>query len=187
MYNCLKSHDAVLTDDYQANECLGLPIDDKAPSPVVLESTITNDNFVCKDRPTLYTFSCTVYGSDLIWHFNRERISVDFKASMELALYSASLIHRQHLVQCIMLQQCSRWFQIELSADIMCHFVSPFWQYNRSMKVRPMHQSYPLMCPVRPSVKTKIVLKYAEWRAIKLQVHHYTNNSDNASMTNLEC
>ena len=74
MYNCLKSHDAVLTDDYQANECLGLPIDDKAPSPVVLESTITNDNFVCKDRPTLYTFSCTVYGSDLIWHFNRERI-----------------------------------------------------------------------------------------------------------------
>ena len=68
------NHDAVLTDDYQANECLGLLIDDKAPSPVVLESTITNDNFVCKDRPTLYTFSCTVYGSELIWHFNRERI-----------------------------------------------------------------------------------------------------------------
>ena len=76
MYNCLKSHchDAVLTDNYPADECLGLPIDDKAPSPVVLESTITNDNFVCKDRPTLYTFSCTVYGSDLIWHFNRERV-----------------------------------------------------------------------------------------------------------------
>ena len=76
MYNHLKWHDAVLTDDYQAesDECLGLPIDDKAPSPVVLESTITNDNFICKDRPTLYTFSCTVYGSDLIWHFNRERV-----------------------------------------------------------------------------------------------------------------
>ena len=74
MYNYLKSHDAVLTDDYQADECLGLPSGIEAPSPVVLESTINNDNFICKDRPILYTFSCTVYGSDLIWHFNQERV-----------------------------------------------------------------------------------------------------------------
>ena len=74
MYNRLKPHDTVLTDDYQADECLGLSIDIEAPSPVVLESTITNNDFICKDRPTLYTFSCTVYGSELVWHFNRERV-----------------------------------------------------------------------------------------------------------------
>ena len=41
----------------------------------MLESTIANDKFICKDKPTLYTFSCTLYGDDLIWYFNREKVT----------------------------------------------------------------------------------------------------------------
>ena len=67
---------AVITDDYQAEKCLNLQNSTtKAPPPVVLESTITNDDFICRDRPTLYTFSCTVYGSNLLWYFNRENVA----------------------------------------------------------------------------------------------------------------
>ena len=67
---------AVTNDDYQAEECLNLRNSNiTVPPPVVLESTIVNDKFVCKDKPTLYTFSCTLYGNDLIWYFNRQRVA----------------------------------------------------------------------------------------------------------------
>ena len=68
---------AVVADDYQAEECLNFPQNStiRAPPPVVLESTITNDKFICKDKPTLYTFSCTLYGDDLIWKFNSETVA----------------------------------------------------------------------------------------------------------------
>ena len=39
------------------------------PFPVILEATAEGD-FICKDKPLFYSFSCTVYGKDLIWHFD---------------------------------------------------------------------------------------------------------------------
>lgn len=67
----------VITSDYQAEECLNLQNSAiKAPPPVLLESTIAREDFICKDKPTLYAFSCTLYGDDLIWHFNREIVTV---------------------------------------------------------------------------------------------------------------
>ena len=27
-------------------------------------------DFICKDKPLFYSFSCTLYGNDLIWYFN---------------------------------------------------------------------------------------------------------------------
>ena len=41
----------------------------------MLESTIDNDDFICKNKPTLYTFSCTLYGADLTWYFNRKTVT----------------------------------------------------------------------------------------------------------------
>ena len=41
------------------------------PSPVILETTAEGD-FICKDKPLLYSFSCTLYGFNLIWYFDNE-------------------------------------------------------------------------------------------------------------------
>ena len=57
-------------------ECLNITI--KVPPPVVLESTIDSENFICKNKPTLYTFSCIVYGDELIWYFNKKRVTAFF-------------------------------------------------------------------------------------------------------------
>ena len=29
-------------------------------------------DFICEDRPPLYSFSCTLYGNELIWYFDDE-------------------------------------------------------------------------------------------------------------------
>ena len=44
------------------------------PSPVILEATV-EDDFICKDKPVLYSFSCTLYGYDLIWYFDNEAVT----------------------------------------------------------------------------------------------------------------
>jgi hypothetical protein len=44
------------------------------PSPVVLEATVES-NFICKDKPLLYSFSCTLYGYDLVWYFDDEIVT----------------------------------------------------------------------------------------------------------------
>ena len=44
------------------------------PSPVILEATV-EDDFICKDKPLLYSFSCTLYGYDLIWYFDDEIVT----------------------------------------------------------------------------------------------------------------
>lgn len=60
----------MLNDQLEAKECLNLTDSNiTAPSPVVVESTIPG-NFVCQDQEPLYTFSCTLYGYDLIWFFD---------------------------------------------------------------------------------------------------------------------
>ena len=41
----------------------------------MLESTISTGDFICKEKPTLYTFFCTAYGSNLVWHFNGENVA----------------------------------------------------------------------------------------------------------------
>ena len=49
----------------------------KVPLPVILNQSliITDDsNFICNNKPPFYTFSCTLYGDDLIWHFNDENV-----------------------------------------------------------------------------------------------------------------
>ena len=62
-------------DDSQARECLN--VTDTVinpPSPIILESTVEGD-FVCEDRPPLYSFSCTLYGYDLIWYLDDEIVT----------------------------------------------------------------------------------------------------------------
>ena len=44
------------------------------PSPINLKATVEGD-FICKDKPLLYSFSCTLYGYDLIWHFDNEIVT----------------------------------------------------------------------------------------------------------------
>ena len=60
--------------ELQARECLNVTdttID--PPSPVILEASVEGD-FICKDKPPHYFFSCTLYGKDLIWYFNNELV-----------------------------------------------------------------------------------------------------------------
>jgi hypothetical protein len=44
------------------------------PSPIILEATV-EDDFICMDKPPLYSFSCTLYGYDLIWYFDNVTVS----------------------------------------------------------------------------------------------------------------
>ena len=44
------------------------------PLPVLLESTIIS-GYICRNTKPLYTFSCRVYASDLIWYLNNERVT----------------------------------------------------------------------------------------------------------------
>ena len=60
--------------ELQARECLNVTdttID--PPSPVILDASVEGD-FICKDKPLHYFFSCTLYGNDLIWYFNNELV-----------------------------------------------------------------------------------------------------------------
>ena len=70
------SIDAVINDEHQARECLNIMNKTiNPPSPVILEATI-EDKFICETKPLLYSFSCTLYGYDLIWYFNNETVTV---------------------------------------------------------------------------------------------------------------
>lgn len=44
-------------------------------SPVVLESTIEGNGFICQDQTPLYVFTCTLYSNDLIWIFNNDKVT----------------------------------------------------------------------------------------------------------------
>ena len=62
---------AVIDDELQTKQCLNLSVDVNIKSPIELESTIKGDGFICQeDLKSLYTFSCTIHNSDLIWVFN---------------------------------------------------------------------------------------------------------------------
>ena len=58
------------SDESEARQCLNVTDTTiNPPSPVILEATAEGD-FICKDKPLFYSFSCTLYGYDLIWYFN---------------------------------------------------------------------------------------------------------------------
>lgn len=40
----------------------------------MLDSTINESGYICRDIKPLYTFSCLVYGSELLWSINSERV-----------------------------------------------------------------------------------------------------------------
>jgi hypothetical protein len=66
---------AVINNESQARECLNVTDTTiKPPYPIIL-GAIMEDNFICKDKPLLYSFSCTLYGYDLIWHFGNETLT----------------------------------------------------------------------------------------------------------------
>ena len=66
---------AVINDEYQARECLNITDESiNPPSPVILEATV-EDDFICENKPLLYSFSCTLYGNNLIWYFNNEAVA----------------------------------------------------------------------------------------------------------------
>jgi hypothetical protein len=44
------------------------------PSPIILETTV-EDDFICKDKPVFYSFSCTLYGFSLVWYFDNETLT----------------------------------------------------------------------------------------------------------------
>ena len=58
------------SDESEARQCLNVTDTTiNPPSPVILEPTVEGD-FICKDKPLFYSFSCTLYGKDLIWYFD---------------------------------------------------------------------------------------------------------------------
>lgn len=63
---------SVIGDEEQARRCLNLTnqIGSDSPFPVVLDSSVKNGSFVCGNSKPLYTFSCSIYGTDTIWYFN---------------------------------------------------------------------------------------------------------------------
>ena len=69
---------SVIDNDNEAKECLNLTnIDTEVPLPVILNQSqiiIEDNDFICDNKPPFYTFSCTLYGDDLIWYFNNERV-----------------------------------------------------------------------------------------------------------------
>ena len=70
----------VTNDDNQARrECLNLTeAITNTPPPIVLAAANENKKFLCKNElPSLVleAFSCTLYGRDLIWYFNDQRIT----------------------------------------------------------------------------------------------------------------
>lgn len=75
--SCIRS---VIDDEQQARKCLNLQTNETdlltpaVPLPVVLKSTIEN-GFICKNKISLYSFSCSVYTSDLVWYFNNEIVT----------------------------------------------------------------------------------------------------------------
>lgn len=73
-----------LNDTFEARDCLNLSSDATAPLPVVLETTITEDHFICPNMIPLYTFHCTVNGRDLIWNFNNVRVALYLPNDMHL-------------------------------------------------------------------------------------------------------
>ena len=74
--SCIHS---VIDDERQARRCLNLQTNQtdlttQVPLPVVLKSTV-KDGFICKNKLSFYSFSCSVYGSDLVWYFNNEIVT----------------------------------------------------------------------------------------------------------------
>ena len=45
------------------------------PPPIVLAAADENKRFLCKNELPLETFSCTLFGFDLIWFFNGEKVT----------------------------------------------------------------------------------------------------------------
>jgi hypothetical protein len=41
----------------------------------VLQSTIESAGFICKNKMSLYSFSCNAHASDLVWYFNNEIVT----------------------------------------------------------------------------------------------------------------
>ena len=75
--SCIHS---VIDDEQQARRCLNLQTNQtdlttQVPLPVVLKSTIEDGGFICKNKLSFYSFSCSVYGSDLVWYFNNEIVT----------------------------------------------------------------------------------------------------------------
>ena len=68
----------MIDNENEARKCLNLTnFNTEVPLPVILNQSliITEDNgFICDNEPIFYTFSCTLYGDDLIWYFNNERV-----------------------------------------------------------------------------------------------------------------
>ena len=65
----------MISNESQARECLNVTdVTINPPSPVILEATLEGD-FVCKDKPLLYSFSCTLYGYDLLWYFDDDIVT----------------------------------------------------------------------------------------------------------------
>ena len=71
--NALFLH-AVIIDKFQTMECLNKSNID-ITSPIVLESTVEGNEFICPNKPPLYTFRCTLFNDDLIWLFNNTRVT----------------------------------------------------------------------------------------------------------------
>ena len=68
----------VLNDEYDARrECLNLTeAVTNPPPPIVLAAADENKQFLCKNELVpLEAFSCTLYGFDLIWLFNDQKIT----------------------------------------------------------------------------------------------------------------
>ena len=66
-----------IIDEDQARRCFSLANQtdlDAPPPPVVLESTTENE-FICRDRPSLYSFSCMAYALNMTWYFNNETVA----------------------------------------------------------------------------------------------------------------
>ena len=40
-------------------------------------------DFICKDKPLLYSFSCTLYGYDLVWYFDDEIVTAFLPNDMD--------------------------------------------------------------------------------------------------------
>ena len=68
----------MINDIAEARTCLNLPGNSTstAPLPIVLETTITDDDFICPNQTPFYAFYCVAHGYTLLWSFNGDIVTV---------------------------------------------------------------------------------------------------------------